>query len=173
MFIRHACFVLCCTLPACSATASSDADLRESRAAARAGAHYVEARSYWTAPEDIDAWYALTRDLKAQFDAICGDTFCEGDFSNYESLGVRCSVEQQTGALGRCVWTFAASTEEVRPDTGALKIHGKVWKCPLPMAQPLTARQLVRGLSRGDADALYTPVPGTTRSFYDALVECL
>jgi hypothetical protein len=111
--------------------------------------------------------------LKSQFDAICGDTFCEGDYSNYESLGVRCSVEGRSGKLGRCVWTFAASTEEIRADNGALKIHGEIWKCRLPVPHQLTIQELVRVLSTGDAGALYTLVPGTNRSFYDALGECL
>lgn len=173
MLVRHLGFIACILLPACSATATSETEPRASQSIALDAGQYVDARSYFTAPEQIDGWYTLTHALKAQFDAICGDTFCEGDYSNYESLGVRCSVAQQTGKMGRCVWTFAASTDEIRPDTGALKIQGKIWKCPLPVPRHLAASELVRALSSGDGEALYTPVPGTDRSFYDALIDCL
>jgi hypothetical protein len=173
MFVRQALFIVCSALWACSAAPASEVELSESQSAELDGSRYVEARSYFTAPEDIDAWYALLHTLKVQFDAICGDTFCEGDYSNYESLGVRCSVAQNTGQLRRCVWTFAASTEEIRADTGALKINGQIWKCSLPVSRQLPARELARALSSGDAGALHTPVPGTNRSFYDALIDCL
>jgi len=174
MLVRHVVFAVCIFASGCSAaTGTPDNESTDSQSAAAVGQSFVDARSYFTEPDAIDSWYGLTSDLKTQFDAICGDTFCEGDYSNYESLGVRCSVEETSGKIGRCVWTFAASTEEIRADNGALKIHGKIWKCPLPIPRQLAVGELVRVLSSGDAGALYTPVPGTNRSLYDGLVECL
>jgi hypothetical protein len=174
MFVRRALFAIGITVSGCSAAPETPGpESSDTKGAALDSGGFVDARSYFTAPDEIDSWYALMYDLKSQFDTICGDTFCEGDYSNYESLGVRCSVEQATGKLGRCVWTFAASTEEIRADNGALKIHGQIWKCRLPVPRELAVHELVRVLSSGDADALYTPVPGMNRSFYDALVDCL
>src|SRR5688572_27357800 len=108
---------------------------------------YVDARSYFTEPEAIDLWYALTFSLKADFDVICGDTFCEGDYSNYESLGFRCSVEQNTGTLGECVWIFAASNEEIASSTGEVRVHTETWRCSMPIAHGTSAGTLLEALS--------------------------
>jgi hypothetical protein len=174
MLGRNAFVISCLLVSACSAAGSElRGDVSTSQSESLGERQFVDARAYFTTPGDIDAWYSLTTTLKAEFDAICGDTFCEGDYSNYESLGVRCSVEQKTGHVGRCAWTFAASTEEVRPDTGAIQVQAKIWKCPLLVPRQLSARELVRVLSRSGASPLFTVLPRSNASLYDALGQCL
>jgi hypothetical protein len=96
----------------CSGTEGAlGSEPQESVAPLRRAPHFVDARFYFQEPEAIDAWYALTTKLRRNFDDVCGDTFCEGDYSNYESLGFRCSVDDR-GVIGSCVWLFAASTDE-------------------------------------------------------------
>jgi hypothetical protein len=160
-------------LGACSGSppaASSDLDRLSAPLAASA---YIDARSYFSAPEDVDRWYALTSRLRDEFDAICGDTFCEGDFSNYESLGFRCSVEECSGTIGECVWVFAASTDEVVPETGEVSVHSEAWRCPMPLAADTRAAELLDALSTPDDRALYAALPGTERALYDGLLDCL
>jgi len=134
---------------------------------------YVDARSYFTEPDDTSRWYDLTFRLRNEFDAICGDTFCEGDFANYESLGFRCSVEQRAGTLGECVWIFAASSDEVVPETGAIAVESEAWRCPMPLAPETSAAEFLAALSIPGERSLYAPLPGTDRVLYDGLTDCL
>jgi len=165
-------FVLACsgageaghTAPADEAAAATSAEL--------AASEYVDARSYFTEPEEIDAWFALTFALEAEFDAICGDTFCEGDFSNYESLGFRCSVERTRGTIGRCVWIFAASTDEIVPASGQVRVDARSWRCKAPLAPSTPVRDFVRALSGADGSPLHAALPGRATSLYAGLGEC-
>ncbi|WP_433933254.1 hypothetical protein AB3662_03320 [Sorangium cellulosum] len=134
---------------------------------------FVDAGSYFTSPDAIDAWYGLLRALDDDFDAVCGDTFCEGDYSNYESLRFRCSVEEHTGTIGRCVWVFAASSEEILPSTGAVEVDARTFVCEMPIAPGTAVVDLVEALSAPADRAIDAALPGTDRSLYDGLVDCL
>lgn len=134
---------------------------------------YIDARSYFTEPEDIDRWYALTSSLKAGFDAICGDTFCEGEYTNYESLAFRCSVEQNTGILGECVWSFAASSDDIESSTGEVRVHTETWRCAMPLVAGTRAGSFLEALSVPGQEPLYAALPGTERALYDGLIDCL
>jgi hypothetical protein len=156
-----------------SASAGDEAGPIASLATPLAATSYVEAGSYFTEPADIDAWYMLTFALKSDFDDVCGDTFCEGDYSNYESLRFRCSVERSSGLVGQCVWTFAASQDEIDPATGEVIVAGEIWTCPMPLEQGTPARDFLHALSSTDERPLYARLPGSERSLYDGLVDCL
>jgi hypothetical protein len=65
-------------------------------ATAASSSDYVDISSYLTSDADINAWYSITSQLRKNFDDVCGDTFCEGDYSNIESLDYRCSVDRTT-----------------------------------------------------------------------------
>jgi len=159
---------------ACSATSDvGDAGRIDRLSSPLSEPSYVEAGSYFTEPADIDAWYSLTRALKADFDHICGDTFCEGDYSNYQSLGFRCSIEQGSGQLGQCVWSFAASQDEIDAATGKVTVAGEIWSCPMPLEDDTSASDFLSVLSSSDEQPLFTPLPGSELSLYDGLVDCL
>lgn len=132
---------------------------------------YAEARDVLTTDADIEAWYTLLANLDRNFDDICGDTFCEGDWSNIQPLRLRCSVETSTGVLGRCVWIFAASDEALDPATGRYSVTTKNWRCRAPIAPLTTLREFLDALA-GDAP-LYAPLPHSGRSIYDGLADCL
>jgi hypothetical protein len=105
-------------------------------AASRSGDHFEDAWSFFgragqAAVMSVNDYDAAVRALGAQFDAICGDTFCEGDYSNLTSLGIECSVAVATEKVGDCVWTFAGSATTVDEDTGALSISKDVFACHL------------------------------------------
>lgn len=132
---------------------------------------YVELGSYLTSESEINAWYEALYHLRENFDEICGDTFCEGDYSNIYALRFRCSVEQSSGVIGRCVWVFAASNEEIDPATGKIQVTPKVWRCRAPLAPKTTVSALLGALA-GERP-LYATLPGTTVSIYDGLIDCL
>ncbi|WP_437731939.1 hypothetical protein [Sorangium sp. So ce1335] len=134
---------------------------------------FVDADSYFTSSAEIDAWYGLLRELNDDFDVVCGDTFCEGEYSNYKPLRFRCSVEEHAGTIGSCVWVFAASNEEILPSTGEVEVDARSFVCEMPVAPETPVADLVAALSASRARAIDTALPGTDRSLYDGLVECL
>ena len=153
---------LCCILPLPSFAAA---------AAAESAAGYVELSEHLSQPAQIEAWYEALYRLRDNFDQICGDTFCEGDYSNIQALRLRCSVDGGSGIVGRCVWSFAASQEEIDPATGAIRVLPKVWRCRLPMARGTTTQALLSAWA-GERP-LYAPLPGSAKSAYEALSDCL
>src|SRR5262245_46502134 len=46
---------------------------------------------------DQNRWFELRRRLRQDFDDVCGDTFCEGDFTNLQAMSFRCSASMRTG----------------------------------------------------------------------------
>lgn len=134
---------------------------------------YVDVDVALTEPADIDAWYGLMSKLKLEFDQVCGDTFCEGDYSNIEALRFRCSVHARTGRIGQCVWVFAASNEEVAARTGKIEVDAKSWQCQLPLARGTTLKEFLRTLAPASVNALETPLPRTSSTLYDGLLDCL
>jgi len=134
---------------------------------------FVDAAFYFEAPEDIDAWYDLIAELESDFDAVCGDTFCEGEYSNFESLRLRCSVEESEGTVGSCVWIFGASNEEIDPATGDVTVQGETFACAMPVGPETDIRDLVAALLAPGVQPIRAILPGTDDSFYDGLVDCL
>lgn len=132
---------------------------------------YVDIGSVLRNDEQINAWYGLTYNLARNFDDICGDTFCEGDYSNIQALRFACSVDASTGLIGQCVWSFAASAEEVVAKNGRIKVDVPHWRCVAPLAPNTRVEEFLQAL--GGDEPLYAPLPWTTRSLYDGLVDCL
>ncbi|MEO7325040.1 MAG: hypothetical protein ABIW82_09450 [Dokdonella sp.] len=136
-----------------------------------ASPHYVDVYEYFSSDAQYEAWFTLTTQLRRNFDDICGDTFCEGDYSNIQSLDFRCSVEQASGRIGRCLWIFAGSYEEIDADSGTITVQSHVWRCRAPLAPHTTMNALLAVLA-GNAP-LQANLPGTSNSIYDGLTDCL
>ena len=126
----------------------------------------------------VSDYDAATHALAAEFQAVCGDTFCSGDFNNIQPLSLDCSVGHGSGQVGDCVWTFAASAASIEPTTGALSITKQVFECHLGVKG--TAAELASFLRAasttrpGAADGLRSAVvPGTSKSLLNVLSECL
>lgn len=132
---------------------------------------YIDATGYFHSDAQYEAWFSLTWGLKRDFDAICGDTFCEGEYSNIESLRYRCSVHSRSGTVGMCAWVFAASEEEVDPRSGRIGVRRAFWQCRTPLAAGTTIDELLAALA---VDApLYAPLPRSARTMMEALGDCL
>lgn len=132
---------------------------------------YVEVSSYLSSDDAYEAWYGLRGGLARNFDEVCGDTFCEGDYSNLQPLRFQCSVRATSGRIGMCNWTFAASNEEIDPRTGEIDVDAQAWRCAVPLSRGTTVEELLAALA--GARPLHALLPSTSRTIYDALVDCL
>jgi hypothetical protein len=165
MPIRPLSLLVLALFAACAAFAPSAA-----RASAPPG-DYVDALSYFQSDAQYEAWFALTHGLERNFDDICGDTFCEGDYSNYRSLRYACSVDRATGRIGMCTWSFAASSEEVDAATGRISTQRAFWRCRTPLARDTTIDELLTAL-QGERP-LYAALPHAQTTVMDGLIDCL
>jgi hypothetical protein len=113
------------------------------------------------------AWTRARGALEAGFDAICGDTFCEGDYPAIEPLDFECAVDA-ADLVSRCAWTFAQAAVLAAPEGGFVPSLATP-TCEIEVGA--SASDLLDVLS---AEApLYAPLPGRTTSVYDALLGCL
>lgn len=135
------------------------------------GTNYVEAISYLDTDAEYEAWFDIQHGLRRNFDDICGDTFCEGDYSNIQSLRYNCSVDEATGRIGMCVWVFAGSIEDIDPATGKISVHQAFWRCKTQLAPGTTMESFLTALQ--GSRPLYATLPGSDQSIYDGLIDCL
>ncbi|GLQ49789.1 hypothetical protein ACFFJT_03375 [Dyella flava] len=118
-----------------------------------------------------DAWSDATYFLMKNFNDVCGDTFCEGEYSNIQELRYRCSVDANTGIVGECAWLFAASEEQINPIDGKIIAQPKIWACVSPLAPQTHAVDLVQALA--NQRPLFSELPQTDESLFDGLIDCL
>jgi len=132
----------------------------------------IDARDHPRPSEGTAAFSVMERALVRGFDAICGDTFCEGDFSNLRALQLRCAVQRTSGAVTACVWSFAGSYAYVDTEGEAAPVvEARTWACRLPIVPGTPLPVLLSTLS--GRDALDTPLPGSRQTPYEALTDCL
>jgi hypothetical protein len=133
---------------------------------------YRDVEESFTTDAEQTRWWELKRALRRDFDDICGDTFCEGDFSNLEALSFRCSVSNRTGLIKSCLWLFAGSYETVTASTGNVRPVAKFFHCTAtPAVTPAVLMDAL--MTPGGRGPLWAPLPGSTQSFYDVLGNCL
>ena len=140
-------------------------------ATGHAAGPYVDAREYPSEAEGRERFRAVEARLVRGFDAICGDTFCEGEFHNLQALRFRCSVQVATGRVGECLWTFTGSTARVDDATGRIAVEARTRACRAPLAAQTLLPVLLQTLEQDDA--LHAALPGTRDSIYDGLTSCL
>jgi hypothetical protein len=75
--------------------------------------------------------------------------------------------------VGSCVWVFAASAEEVAPETGVITVDGRVFACEMPVAPETDIHTLLEALLAPGVDPFRETLPGSDRSLYDGVAECL
>lgn len=138
---------------------------------ASAAGQYVEAGAALRTDAEVEAWYGATMQLRRHFDEICGDTFCEGDYSNLQPLRFQCSVEAHSRLVGACMWSFAGSQESIDPATGRITVQPGFWQCRVPLMPQTTLDRLLSALD--DPQPLYARLPGTERTILDGLIDCL
>jgi len=156
-------------LPALSAMALAAAAPVELPTTLRIAPVYVDAIEY-RGEGGWDAFYDLEHRLAKGFDDVCGDTFCEGEYSNIQHLRYRCSVRLADGVMGECIWTFAGSNQEVNRASGKVVVDGRIWQCKSPIVPGTTIGEFYRTLA--GRDAIHALLPRSNKSLYDGLVDC-
>jgi hypothetical protein len=156
--------VLAALLPACASptvtepTASTEAEVTTTT--------YYEMTSRLS-DADLDRWYTARAGLLTGFDDVCGDTFCEGDFSNLAHVALGCSITQ-SGYVKECTWVFGGSIEYIGK-LGGYTIDARTFACTVPVQAQSSAFLGALGTS----NPLRAPLPTTGASFYDSLMGCL
>lgn len=138
---------------------------------AGSGGHYVDATGYLQTDAGYEAWFHLRLQLRRNFDGICSDTFCAGDYTNIEALRFQCSVHRISGRIGACSWSFAASDDAVEPLRGRVVSMPMAWACHVPGVRGMSFETLLGSLA-GD-EPLYATLPGQQRRLYDVVADCL
>lgn len=132
---------------------------------------YVDLIDYPQQEANWDRFFALEGRLQQGFDSICGDTFCEGEYSEIHPLRLRCSVDAARGTVRECLWAFAASDLAVSANDGAIEARQPTWLCRLPLVAGTPVESFHAALAA--RDPLHDPLPGSSQSVYDALTECI
>lgn len=132
---------------------------------------HVDLVDYPTPQANWSAFRDLRRRLESAFDDVCPDTFCEGEFTDYAPMKLRCSVEKASGRVSACGWAFAASEIEVDPVSGALLHRQPTWLCRFPLGARTSVGALLASLD--GPQPLFQSLPGTSKTMFDALAECL
>jgi hypothetical protein len=152
----------------CSAAPADDAGTSEDGLTKTT---YVDALDFWKTPEDQTAWLDVRRNLTDEFDRVCGDTFCSGDYSNLTSIDFTCGVSSIRGSVRDCVWTFTGSSHLVSGSTGTVRASIASFQCRF--APKTTLRGLRTLLAKeGQGRAIDRTLPGSTTSLYDVLGDC-
>lgn len=132
---------------------------------------YVDLVDYPDKEANWDRFYALQDHLGAEFRDLCGDTYCEGAYSNHILLQFRCSVRVETGTVHACALVISAGNLDVDPPTGRVLPDSRTWACAAPLAADTPVEMLQAALER--PGALLRPLPGSAFSLHDALFDCL
>lgn len=140
-------------------------------AAASASAVHVDARDYPAAGAGRVAFEQMERALVRGFDNICGDTFCEGEYSNLRALQLRCAVKRDDGTVTGCLWSFAGSYADVARNDPVPEVNARTYACALPVVAGTPLSWMLTELS--GEEAVDTPLPGSGRTSYEALTDCL
>ncbi len=144
--------------------------LAAAAAPARAAA-FVDLIDFPTQEANWERFYDLQDRLTADFDEICPDTYCEGEYSNLIALQFRCSVRAASGTLQGCVLVVGGGNLEVEPSSGALLDDNRTWACAAPLA-PDTPVEAFHATLAGPRPLL-APLPVSGRSIHEALSDCL
>lgn len=137
---------------------------------ALAGTH-VDLIDYPSSEANWDRAYDLEAALAAEFSAVCADTLCEGDYSNYRVMQFRCAVLAQAGTVQRCAWVVAASELAVQAGTGGIEVADGRWVCEVDLRPgvPVEAFHAALAVPGG----LQAPLPVAGRSLFSGLSDCL
>ncbi|TDV32023.1 hypothetical protein [Stenotrophomonas sp. CC22-02] len=115
--------------------------------------------------------YGLEAALTREFDARCADTWCEGQYSNYQVLEFRCAVLAHRGTVQRCAWVIAASELAVQADSGEIRVDNGRWVCPVELHPGMPVEAFHAALDA--PGGLVGPLPGLDHGLFDVLPDCI
>jgi hypothetical protein len=163
-------------LAAASCAGSTDSgSTGEDSAGETAAASYADVEE-WANEQGDDAWQTwmgIIGTLRQDFDDVCGDTFCGGDYSNLEPLRFRCSINTTTQVLKNCSYVFGGSYEVVNPTTGTIKVNAKTFSCHISVTGIKLSDFESTLTAAGSTAPLQRTLPGKSESIYSSLIGCI
>lgn len=131
----------------------------------------------WLGPGDTPddrQFHELNRWIIYEFNDICDDFFCSGGYDNYRLLRLSCVVDTRTDSVRACRLPVAASRDQVHPGVGTLQTDLRHWLCPVPLPSGLPVTTFMAALDwQPDSSGHFNALPGSGRSLFDALQDCL
>ena len=120
---------------------------------------------------DLEDWLNARTTLKHDFYQICGDTMCDGDFRNWNTVTLDCSASKNTKKMSQCLWTFAGSQEFVNGYSAKVTSDIPVIQCTIPVKG--TISNFLSSLKAAAPNPMIqSVVPGGTKTYYDYVAEC-
>ncbi len=119
----------------------------------------------------LDNWLTLKNRLNNDFLNICGDTFCDGDYGQFQPVSLDCSASKNTKKMAQCMWTFAASIEYVNGYSARVTSDVGLVMCPIPVKGLATDFISAMNVAAPDV-AMQQVVPGGTQTLYDYVSNC-
>lgn len=168
--------IIIIALAAASCAGSTDnGSTGEDSAGETAAASYADVEE-WANEQGDDAWQTwmgIIGTLRQDFDDVCGDTFCGGDYSNLEPLRFRCSINTTTQVLKNCSYVFGGSYEVVNPTTGTIKVNAKTFSCHISVTGIKLSDFESTLTAAGSTAPLQRTLPGKSESIYSSLIGCI
>lgn len=152
-------------LSGCSAAVSSSESTEDDLSQTT----YVGTSAYFKTAKDQLAWAAVKDKIRREFDNVCGDTFCSGDYSNLTSMDFVCSVTSARGSIQECAWVFTGSSHLVNSSTGTIQASVASFQCRF---HPTTSARTLLNTLYNAKEAIRVTLPGENRSIYDVLGDC-
>jgi hypothetical protein len=167
--------VMMMVLAAASCAGVADRNTGEDTAAATASASYADVEEWANEQGDQawQTWIGIAGTLKHDFDDVCGDTFCGGDYANLEPLRLRCSLDTNTQVLKNCAYVFAGSYETVNPTTGTIRVNAKTFSCHISVTGIKLSDFESTLTAAGATPPLQRTLPGKSESIYSSLIGCI
>ena len=134
-------------------------------------ARYVDAIDWPTKEAGLKRFAWMEYALGLSFERLCGDTFCEGRFSNLRPMQLSCSVDAAKGTVKQCLWMFSGSSMTVDPASGTIRPSSRVYECKLPLGRDTPVESLYDALD--SSELLHAKLPMTNRIIYNRLRDCL
>ncbi|WP_164115896.1 hypothetical protein [Stenotrophomonas maltophilia] len=132
---------------------------------------HVDLIDYPTPEANWERAYGLEAAVAREFDRLCADTLCEGEYSNYRVMEFRCAVLAHRGTVQRCAWVVVASELAVQADTGEVRVDNGRWACPVELQPGVPVEAFHASLEA--PDGLTAALPGLDRGLFDALPDCI
>ncbi|HDS1148754.1 MULTISPECIES: hypothetical protein [Stenotrophomonas] len=132
---------------------------------------HVDLIDYPRPEANWDRAFELEAALAGEFSALCADTLCEGDYSNYRVMQFRCAVLAHRGTVQRCVWVVAASELAVQPENGQVQADNGRWACRVEL-QPGVPVEVFHAALEAPG-GLAAPLPGLDHGLFEVLPACL
>jgi hypothetical protein len=134
---------------------------------------YGFATDYLTTEDQTSAYYTGVAALVNSFNEVCGDTFCEGEYSNLASLDFTCSIKIKDRSLTECLWSFVGTVPHVNATTGKVtETNRKIFTCKIDVAG-IKLDDFVQALVAKNQSAFYDAPFVNKKAIYDQLTHCL